>query len=134
MNTAIYGDICKGLEDYLSNSQFNPFVVRDSPSLKPRYPCVVVREISNQYKSSALGGYDQQTTLGYEIDIYAKQVGQSADIEVARELQGLVDEFLTIKCKMRRMTATPNNNFDQLYYRIVMRYVTTLDEQRLRLY
>lgn len=135
MDLQIYDQIYKELSEYVAvHSAYSPSFHKGIPPKKPVYPIVVFSEIDNSYKGSAFNNIETRATLVYEVDIYAETKVYNgvpvSSIQIAREVQGWVDDFMSRIIKLRRNFARPAPNIDTTLYRVVLRYTTSLDEYR----
>lgn len=128
MNLKLYEKVYTGLKQFiLDNSELSPHVLK-KPS-GDLFPKVVVEEISNTSISNA-GFMESVSLLGFEINIYAKDIGAMDSMEVARSLTDLVSRYMDNQMKFKRIMAKPTPNVDDTIYRITMRYVTQASDYR----
>jgi hypothetical protein len=140
MLTDIFDEIFDKLKAFVTErSQYSPSIVKGvPPSVKPPYPLIVVNEITNQYKAACFGNAEMHSTLGYSLDIYANDKVYDgimySKMQIARELQKITDDFMSKRVKARLVSCAPDANVDKTLYRILMRYIMSVDEKTQILY
>lgn len=116
MNLNLYDAVYNGLKEKLDNSTYKPFLL-----LKPNqtdFPQVILEEIDN----IPIDKINECSIITFEADIYAKDIGAIDNMEIAREIQKSVDDYLGIELRMNRTLCSPTPNADTNLYRITMRY------------
>lgn len=128
MNLELYDRLYDSFKRFvLEQSKYNVSVKK-----KPYgddYPKVVLQEISTKGISNKQFT-DTYSQYGYEINIYAKNIGSKDSMEIARELSGVVSSFMEGKLHMKLVVCKPSPNIDDTVYRITMRYITSANDYR----
>lgn len=118
---------------YLKSQTFSPVPeIRDAYSKKvPTYPMIVVQEIDNSNRVSLLG-QEILSNLGYQIDIFSKDMVSGgipvSGVEIVNNLGETVDAKLQEQYGMTRTSAVglPDVN-DATVSRLSLRYTGILD-------
>lgn len=130
MNLHMYDMVYSGLTAFLKQKSKFEIFTYNLPSGDSDYPKVIFQEISN----TSIAVSDPHSLHGFEINIYAKDTGFEGDwitsIEVARYLQGIVDEYLSSVMRFKRVMAMPTPNIDNNIYRITMQYTAKSSDSR----
>lgn len=129
MNTDLTTHIYKVLKEYLSvNSKFNPTVVKKSLKQSNKFPLVVLTEENNIFKEGTLKYKSREIidTIYWEINIYAIDESNGKKIvsnaEICDELKSLIDDVMSKRYGLTRVSCRPTPNLDETIYRITMRY------------
>lgn len=129
LTDCIYKDLNKYLKD---NSNYNPTVVRKSLKQSKKFPLVTLIEENNNFKTSTLRYKAREVidSIYWEINIYAqdKNIGGKtiSNAEICDELKVLVDDIMSNRYQLTRLSCSPTPNLDDRIYRITMRYTTDL--------
>lgn len=136
MDIELYDIMLKGLKEFndsLTDNYGN--VVLPYPSEKPTYPYTVFDEIRN----TANKGYNSRicrlSSVGYRLDIYAKDMGKFNKQTIAREVAKKLNDFLTYNCGLTQVSWNRVElENDGSIYCITMTYSASLYENRRILY
>lgn len=132
MDIQVYEIIFNGLEEYNEEigKPYDTAIVR-YPSSKPTYPYCVFEEVSNLANRNYNTNFDRVATLGYKLEVYAKEKNKVSKQQIAREIAQKLNKFLTDKVGLRQISFTPvpqlNNS---TIYQITITYSAQLHENR----
>lgn len=131
MDIQVYEDIYESLEVYLEkDNEFENTLVH-YPTTDTSYPFTVFEEIRNVANSRYNTCFNRLSSVGYKVEIYAKDIGKFDKQTIARKIAKQVDDFLTNYVGLTRVTYLPDNLVnDASQYRITMTYNGTLFENR----
>lgn len=105
------------------------------PSAKPTYPYCVFEEINNLANRSYNTNFDRVATLGYKLDIYAKEKNKVSKQQIAREVAQALNKFLTENVGLQQIsfTVVPQLN-NSTIYQITITYAAQLHENRRKFF
>lgn len=140
MNTDLTTIIYKDLREYLlANSEYKPDVVRKPLKEVNKFPRVVLTEENNIFKEGTLKYKAREVidTIYWEINIYATDVNKGnrivSNAEVCDELKSLIDNIMSKRYGLTRLSCRPTPNLDETIYRITMRYSGDIHTNRNRI-
>lgn len=140
MNTSLTDNIYKDLKSYLfEKSKYNPSVVRKALQQSKKFPLVTIIEENNSFSSGTLKYKSREIidSLYWEINIYAIdksfQGKTISNAEICDELKVLIDNIMSNRYKLTRLSCRPTPNLDQNIYRITMRYTCNLFTNKNRI-
>lgn len=129
MNIDVTNNIYKDLKSYLvEKSKYNPTVVRKSLKQSDKFPLVVLTEYNNVFKTGTLHYKSREVidSIYWEVNIYAtdKVIDNSiiSNSEICDELKYLIDNIMSKRYELTRISCSPTPNLDETIYRITMRY------------
>ena len=114
LNTLTFSDTVKDIREAYSKK-------------KPVYPMISVDEINNATRT-ALVGEERLSNLGYQIDVYSKDMYPRSGRDICRGIVSIVDTNLQSQYGMKRVSYVeiPDPN-DTTVFRITLRYTCILD-------
>lgn len=133
MDIVVYDLILNDLKEYndsLDNNYGNTIV--SFPSIKT-FPHTVFDEIRNVAVSNHTGPIDRVASLGYRVDIYAKNKGEISKQTIARYLAQKVNTYLTSIGLLQVSFNVSELENDASIYHIIMTYSGNLLENRRKL-
>lgn len=140
MNTDLTDNIYKDLKSFLTeNSQYSPRVVTDAEKQTKKFPLVVLTEENNAFSTGTLKYHirDIIDSIYWEINIYAtNKILNNTTIPrktICNELKSLIDDIMSKKYRLTRLSCRPTPNLDDTIYRITMRYTGDLFINKNRL-
>lgn len=131
MDIQVYEDIFNGLVEY--NSKVDEFdnVVVPYPTTDTTFPFTALEEIRNVANPRYNTCFNRISSVGYKVDICAKNIGSIDKQTIARKIAKQIDEYMTNNVGLTRVSYVPNNLVnDASQYRITMTYNGTLFENR----
>lgn len=136
MDIQVYENILSGLEVYndtKSNENFGNTIL-SMPPLNPSYPITILQEIRNVANSSYNTCFDRVSSVGYRVDVYAKNKKNVTGQTIARQIAKLVDEYLTNYVGLTRVSFNVVElvNSGSIYH-IIMTYSGNLLENRKKI-
>ena len=136
MDIQVYEDILQGLKDYNEKigKPYNNVIVR-YPTSETTYPHCVFREITNLTDPKYKGRFDKVATLGYYLEIFAKQKNKTPKDKIAREIAQKLNTYLTEVVGLNQMgfNVAPQINENSIC-RIIVTYTVQLHENRQRFF
>ena len=104
----------------------------DLPPINPEFPLTIFSEIRNVANAQYHSCYERVASVGYRVDIYAKDKGKFSRLQIAREIAEQADTFFTL-CGLNRVSFNGNALSDEGgTYHIIMTYSGNLEEYRRR--
>lgn len=132
MDILAYDYLLNGLTEY-NKSQGAPYgnVIVPYPTTETTFPHTVFEEIRNVANTSYNYDIERVASVGYRVDIYAKNKGTKTDKQtIARYISGFVDKYLT-SIGLTRVSFNVNELVnDASIYHITMTYSGNLYENR----
>lgn len=136
MDIELYDIILEKLQEYnnsLSDNYGN--VILPYPSEKPTYPYTVFDEIRNIADKNYNTRSCRLSSVGYRIDIYAKDMGTINKQTIARKVAHILNDYLTYHCGLTQISWNRVElENDGSIYCITMTYSASLYENRRILY
>lgn len=136
MDIQVYENIFKGLEEYNKTKSKENFgnTILPLPPLNPAYPITIFEEIRNVANPSYNTCFDRVASVGYRVDVYAKDKKTQNKQTIARTIAKLVDEYLTNYVGLTRISYNVIElvNSGSIYH-IVMTYSGNLLENRKKI-
>lgn len=136
MIITVYDEIFEALKEYNDTLEENygNVIVGTAPS-DPTYPLTVFDEISNApSRRTNIKPLDRVDGLGYELNIYAKTMGEVLKQTIARAIAKQLDDFLTVEIGLTQLSMNPVPNVnDSSIYRINIRYSAKYYENRAKI-
>lgn len=140
MNIDLTNHIYKDLKEYiLAHCQYSPNIIKKSVNQFKKFPLITLVEENNQFDSGNLQykARDVIDTLYWEVNIYATDKGVNgktiSNAEICDELKYLVDEVMSKRYRLTRLSCRPTPNLDDTIYRITMRYSCNLFVNKKRI-
>lgn len=126
MNTDLTDTIYKYLKAYLqAKSNYSPRVIKTSVQQYNKFPLVTIIEENNNLVQRSFP-YNNireiEDKYYWEINIYTTDSDGISKAQIADELKILVDDIMSIRFKLTRLSCSPTPNLDETIYRITMRY------------
>ena len=135
MDIQVYEDILGGLVAYnnkLEENYGNDIVA--TPTIDTTYPYTVFEEIRNTPLRSYNTCYDRVASIGYRVDVYAKNKGNITKQIIARRLAKEIDSYLTNNVGLTQVSWNISDlENDGSVYHIITTYVADLHENRRRI-
>lgn len=134
MDILFYEYLKKGLQDHNTN-QGKPHgnKVVGKRTSDTTYPHTVFQEIRNTANASYNTCFDRVASVGYKVEVYAKDKGKVENQTIAREIAQMIDAYLTAV----GLTRVSYNAFDMenenSTYAVIMTYTGNLHENRAKL-
>lgn len=130
MNSNYYDLLFAEFKRYVQlYSLYSPTVLKKPMTASPKYPQVILAEISNSNDFITVDRRQVIDTIGYEIDIFSTNLvveGATVDnLVICRELAHITDAFM-FEQGFRRLSKTPTPTVDTTLYRIVSRYTARM--------
>ncbi len=95
--------------------------------LAPEYPMIAVSEIENSNRTSILGK-ERFSDLGYQIDIFSKDIYPTAGADICSDIGSVVDNYLQSTYGFTRVTTIRLPDIsDSTVSRLSLRYTGILD-------
>ena len=134
--TDIYQQIFDKLKtDIVSQSEYNPSVVKTAPSNLGKFPLVEVVESQNALQYETLDKTEQIDKLTYTINIYTQDSDKKVSkVIIAEELTAIVDEIMSNHFGMDRTNCQRIPNLDTNVYRMLLTYNCSVDKDKLIIY
>lgn len=134
MQTELYDEIKKGLQEYFANLElskaYKPSVVGFEPS-SPNYPLIVIDEVDNTPYQNMSNYRQTVASVSYKVDIYAKTSGSITKQTIARALAEHCNNYLKcIKLKQVSYNAFPNEGTNGSIYHITLMYSARFFENK----
>lgn len=132
MDIQIYRDIFDGLTNY-NNKLFKNYgnVIVSYPTSDTTYPHTVFKEIRNVANSRYNTRYDKVSSIGYRVDIFAKDKGNIDKETIARQLMKYIDDYLTYTVGLLQVSYNiVELENDSSIYQIILTYSANLYENR----
>lgn len=131
MDIQVYEDIYESLEAYLEkDNEFDNTLVHYQ-STDTSFPFTVFEEVRNVANPRYNTCFNRVSSVGYKVEIYAKNIGNFDKQTIARKIAKQVDEFLTNYVGLTRVSFIPDSLVnDASEYRITITYNGTLFENR----
>ena len=138
MDINVYPAIKSGLETHFDSlfeaktisKTYKPAIVGFEPT-NPTYPMLKIEEIRNTPYADFRGNRETIASLGYKVDIYAKQKVGVSKQDVARNIAKYANDYLTcIGLKQMSWNTIPNDGTNGDLYHIIIMYSTSYFEQR----
>lgn len=108
MDIKIYNDVFTDLKQQMEK-EINVSVLRVAP-VSPKYPIIIFREVRNQPYFSNGGYLERVASLGYRVDVWAKDNNNKTKQELARELAFFANDFLTKKVGFKQVSWNESEN------------------------
>lgn len=136
MDITLYDNILDKLTAFNNNLSDNyGNVVLPYPSEKPTYPYTVFDEIRNTANKSYNSHFCRLSSVGYRVDIYAKNMGKINKQKIARDIAKQLNDYLTYSCGLTQVSWNRIElENDGSIYCITMTYSASLFENRRILY
>lgn len=99
------------------DDQFKSVLVKEQYKEVPKgkYPKVIIEEIQNdEVESRSTTQGERTTALGYQINVYSRDIDEYDSIDSVREILNIIDEFLQ----------PPNYNMQRLGTPAIMPYIS----------
>lgn len=128
MNNDLTDTIYKYLKVYLQASRYSPRVLKTSLQQSKKFPLVTVTEEDNSLAQGSFPYNEREIEDKYywEINIYSTDISLDnktvSGAEVCNELKILVDNIMSKRFKLTRLSCRPTPNLDDTIYRVTMRY------------
>lgn len=134
MDIQVYEEIYESMKDYnLKVDTFDNVIVQ-YPRTDTSYPHTVFEETRNVPDERFNSCRDRISSLGYKVDIYAKDLGEYDKQTIARTIAKNINDFLTNYVGLKQVGFVPNNLVnDASQYRITMTYRCSFFENRRRI-
>jgi hypothetical protein len=136
MDIQVYENILQGLKDYNESigKPYNNVVVR-YPTADTTYPVTVFRETTNLANPRFKGCFDRVATVGYSLEVFAKQKNKIQKDKIAREVACELNTYLTQVVGLNQVgfNYVPQIN-DNSICRVVVTYTGQLHENRQRFF
>lgn len=135
INRTMYECVYNKIKSFLStHNEFAPVVLKQPKGDK--FPRVVVEMISNDVLSRDIGMHNVFSSVGIEINIYAKNMTSGkvkyADMQVAEKIADDISFVCEDLFEMKRTLYSPTPNIDADVYRLTLRYSALQDDKRNR--
>lgn len=135
INRTMYECVYNKIKSFLStHNEFAPVVLKTPKGDK--FPRVVVQMISNNEVGRDIGMHNVFSSVGIEIDIYAKNMTSGkvkyADMQVAEKIADDCSFVCENLFEMKRTFYSPTPNIDPDVYRLTLRYSALQDDKRNR--
>lgn len=131
MDIYAYDELYEGLKEYNENCENNyENVVVKFPTTDSTYPHTVFAEVRNTQDRRFKTAIDRVASVGYLVNIYAKNLGDTDKMTVARECAKIVDEYLGSQNLLRESFNANDMIGDSSVYQIIMTYSGSLLENR----
>lgn len=126
--------IYNGLKEFIA-SRGNPYgcSVVDEEPYEPTYPLIIISEIRNTANPSYNTPFEQISSIGYSLNIYAQTMGEISKKQIARELAKLADEYMSAINLLRSGFVPDGLVRDNSLHRIIATYVGNLHENTRRI-
>ena len=133
INRTMYECVYNKIKAFLSaHNEFSPVVLKQPKGDK--FPRVVVEMISNDVLSRDIGMHNVFSSVGIEINIYAKNMTSGkvkyADMQVAEKIADDISFVCEDLFEMKRTLYSPTPNIDTDVYRLTLRYSALQDDKR----
>lgn len=126
----VYDEMFKYAKTYIvDNSKYSPKILKDTPPDK-KFPLVIIKQIRDDLYNENLDKTDQKFNIGYEIEIYSMNIGNTAKQAITNELMKLVNDVFDEHYGMNRKINQEAPNADTDVYRWNMRYEAKIDENK----
>ena len=134
--TDIYQQIFDKLKtDIVSQSSYEPIVVKTAPSNSSKFPIVEVVESQNVLQYETLDKQEQIDKLTYTVNIYTQDnKNKVSKVIIAEELVAIVDEIMSNHYGMDRINCQRIPNLDTNVYRMLLTYNCSVDKDKLIIY
>lgn len=132
MNFKLYDRLYDGLNEHIKKSLNYAVSVQKKP-FGDTFPMVVFKEISSTSISNQ-SFMESYSAYGYEIDIYAKSIGEKDGLEIAREICEVCSDLFDHQLKFKRIMCRPTPNIDTTIDRYTMQYQAKASDYRGRFY
>lgn len=134
MDILAYEYILQGLTDYNANIKQNyGNVIVPYPTTSTTYPHTIINEVRNVANANYNTCYQRLASVGYRVDIYAKNKGSVTKQTIARKIAQEVDTYLTSINLTRVSFNVVELESNSSIYHIIMTYTGTLNENRRNL-
>ena len=130
MNIIKYEELAEALESFVEKCG-NPYNAKVTQVItkNTEFPVIRIVEIRNTTNQRANTYIQKVATVGYMVEIYAKNSNKILKSRIARELAQMVDNFMEAQ-RLIRMEYSSSDNEQNSICRIVLTYMGTLDEYR----
>lgn len=131
MDIQVYEDIFNGLVEY--NRKVDEFetAIVPYPTTDTTFPFVALEETRNVADQRYNTCFNRVSSVGYKVEIYAKDIGTLDKQTIARKKAKQIDDYMTNNVGLTRIAFATNNLVnDASQYRITMTYNGTLFENR----
>ena len=89
----VYDGIFQETKKYIKeNSAYGPFVYKDTPKDKNKFPLILIKQIDDPLYDENLDKTDQRFKLVYEIEIYTIDKEETARQTITEELKNLINK------------------------------------------
>lgn len=113
----LYTEMYKELKQHLvDNSKYSPKVYKKEPNTK-EFPLVVMKWLSTRGRYTTLKYTDEIYNMDLEINTYAIQNGKIANMTIADEITGWIEDYFHTKYKVPARTTRDVLNIDTDVYR-----------------
>lgn len=136
MDILAYEYILQGLKD-CNNAQKENFgnkvyfgAVRFGKNKTVSYPITIFNEIQNVANPSFNSCFDRVAQVGYRVDIFAQDKGDTPKHKIAREISKFLDKYLTNIGLTRVSYNVSDLEMDGTIYHIILTYTGNLHENR----
>ena len=132
MNVDLTNNIYNDLKVYAQNSEYKPTVVKKALRESKKFPLITIVEENNVFKSGTTNYKKQERidSIYWEVNIYATDIKSSkktiSNAEICDNLKVLVDNVMSRKYRLTRLSCRPTPNLDDTIYRVTMRYTCDL--------
>ena len=131
MDIQVYEDIFNGLVEY--NRKVDEFetAIVPYPTTDTTFPFVALEETRNVADQRYNTCFNRISSVGYKVEIYAKDIGTLDKQTIARKKAQQIDDYMTNNVGLTRVAFVTNNIVnDASEYRITMTYNCTQFENR----
>lgn len=130
----LYDEIFAYAKEYIrANSNYNPYVLKDTPEDGELFPLVIIREYKDTLYSENLKKTEQKEYLIYEIEVFSND-NQTARQEIVKELVGLVNEVFENNLGFRRTENRPIPYIRDNVSRQYMLFKAIYDKEQHKIY
>lgn len=130
----LYDDIFAYAKEYIqTNSDYNPYVLKDTPEDGEIFPLIIIREYKDTLYSENLKKTEQKEYLIYEIEVFSND-NQTARQEIVKELVGWVNDVFENMLGFRRTENRPIPYIRDNVSRQYMLFKAIYDKEQHKIY
>ena len=133
MDIQVYNYVLQGLRDYNSTVEnYGNTIEETQPKSKVKFPLTIVKEVRNVVYGAYTTGYQRVSSIGFLVEIYAKDKGEHTKTQIARELALIADNYFSSIGLQRVSFNLDENQNNGSVCSIILTYNGTLLENRRR--
>ena len=133
MDIQVYNYVLQGFRDYNSTVEnYGNTIEETQPKSKVKFPLTIVKEVRNVVYGAYTTGYQRVSSIGFLVEIYAKDKGEHTKTQIARELALIADNYFS-SIGLQRVSFNLDENLNNgSVCSIILTYNGTLLENRRR--